>query len=70
MVCSGAFKTLSFRGNDFEADPGVIPPQADHERYNIKLVELDAGHNYLRDNARKEIKAIIVSELLTFLKAD
>jgi len=70
MICLGTFKSLSFRGNDFEADPGVIPPQTEHERCKIKIVELDAGHNYLRDNATKEIKAIIVSELLTFLKAD
>ncbi len=62
-------KLMSIRADQYNADDGVIPSLSDLEKYNIKIVNLkNVGHNYLRDNATKESKEIILSEIDKILK--
>lgn len=62
------YPIMSFRGSDFDADPHVLPDSNESEYNNIKIVAVkNAGHNFLRDNGRKEIKAQIAEEVKTLL---
>ena len=58
------FKILSIRADQFEADKGVIPNTSDLNKYNIKIITLkNVNHDYLRDNATKKTKGIILAEI-------
>ena len=57
-------KILSIRADQFEADKGVIPNTSDLNKYNIKIITLkNVNHDYLRDNATKKTKGIILAEI-------
>lgn len=57
-------KILTIRGDEFEADPGVLPSQEEMEKYSIKILQLkNVGHNFLRDNGTEEMKKKINSEI-------
>lgn len=57
-------KILSIRADQFMADKGVIPNNSDLNKYNIKIVTLkNVNHDYLRDNATKKTKDIILGEI-------
>lgn len=59
---------LSIRASEFAADEGVLPNSADAAAYGIKIVTLqNVGHNYLRDNATKETKELIIQAMTAFL---
>ena len=62
------YKTLSFRADQFEADPGVIPSKKDQTTFGIEIIELEnVDHNYVRDIATKATKEKIISSILRFL---
>ena len=58
------FKILSIRADEFQADPGVIPEDSILVKDGIKIFTLkNIGHNYLRDNATKKTKELILSQI-------
>lgn len=62
------FKTLSFRADQFAADPGVIPSSIDQKKYGIKIIHLkNVDHNYLRDIATEDTKKKVISAVFQFL---
>ncbi len=62
------YPTLSFRADQFEADPGVIPSKSDQKVYRIEIVSLkNVEHNYLRDIASQETKKKVIHKILEFL---
>lgn len=67
---SAAVPVLSLRAGDFEADPGVLPNEADANKYGHRIVLLgpDVRHNELCDNGSDALKKAILLEILAFLK--
>lgn len=65
---SNDLRVLSFRSDEFGPDPGVIPREEDLEKFDIEIVAMDGiGHNYLRDNATKEVKDFVSQKIAVFL---
>lgn len=60
-------RLLTLRGNDFEADPGVLPSEAEAAALGIRIVKLQGQHNDLWDGGSDELKAAIVDHLRRFL---
>jgi len=54
------FPIITFRSNNYEADPGVLP---ETNSENITVVPLEVGHNYYRDIGSKEIKKAVCQEI-------
>lgn len=62
-------RVLSIRGNNAPADEGVLPNDEQRKRYGIEIVQVDnAGHNYLRDNATRETKELVVRAIAAFMR--
>ena len=58
------YEILSIRADQFPADFGVLPNNQELGEYSIKIVNLDnVAHDYLRDNATKETKEIILEHI-------
>lgn len=63
------YKILSIRADQFPADNGVIPENLELDKSLIKIVKLEnVAHDYLRDNATKETKKIVLEEISKILK--
>ena len=60
---------LSVRGSDFEADPGVLPPQQEPASSSICVVKLAGSrHNDMHDGGPSELKGKITSVVARFLQ--
>jgi len=63
-------KIMTIRADEYSADNGVIPSVSELEKYKIEIVNLkNVGHNYLRDNATKQTKEIIINRIEKFVSS-
>lgn len=68
LPLSKDFKTLSFRSDEFEVDPSVIPSSSEQKEFGIEIVYMkNVGHNYLRDIGTKETKSTVISSIFQFI---
>ena len=65
---SHAFRILSIRGADFEADAGVLPSAKDQETYQIQIEKIPgARHDDMYDGGGESLKERITTLIGTFL---
>ena len=62
-------KIYSLRASEFEADQGVIPTKQEQEKFNIKVITVDAKHSDMGGNqGTVQQKKLFIKIISSFLK--
>ena len=70
ILMSGKARILSFRSNNFKADPGVVPDSQTAEEAGIEVVHTEFQHDHFRDSGPDTVKAKVQEVLARFLSED
>jgi hypothetical protein len=70
ILMSGRQRILSFRSNNFKADPGVVPTADTAEDAGIEVVHTEFQHDHFRDSGPDTVKAKVQEVLARFLSED
>jgi hypothetical protein len=70
LLMSGKARILSFRSNNFKADPGVVPSDEVCEETGIEVVKTDFQHDHFSDRGPDTVKERVRDVLARFLADD
>ena len=70
LLMSGKARVLSFRSNNFKADPGVVPSDEACEDAGIEVVKTEFQHDHFSDRGPDTVKDKVRDVLARFLSED
>jgi hypothetical protein len=70
ILMSGKARILSFRSNNFKADPGVVPSDEACDDAGIEVVRTEFQHDHFKDGGPDKVKAKVQDVLARFLNED
>ena len=70
LLMSGRSRILSFRSNNFKADPGVVPPTDAAEEAGVEVVHTEFQHDHFSDRGPETVRYRVRDLMAKFLVED